>query len=309
MGAWGAGSFDNDDASDFVAGLESEGVAAITAALEGVTSLDAKDYLEAPEASAAVAAAEVVAAACDGNVTLLPEEARQRVSEHRGSIATPLLLTSARRAVERVLTQSELKDLWQEGGADAQSEAWENGVRGLLGRLEAAKPPPSKKGKAPARRRARKVTLGPGAILRVDLGDRWHTYARILARLPMIAFYDCRVSAAMDDLLAIARRPVLFVLAVSGGAHKGHWPKVGDVPLEAAPVRIPEQFMQDIGTGQCQIVDEAFNARPATPDECVDLERVAVWDTSHVEERLRDHYAGRPNAHLAYMKVKLPGKR
>jgi hypothetical protein len=65
--------------------------------------------------------------------------------------------------------------------------------------------------------------------------------------------------------------------------------------------------MQDIGSGQCEIIDEAFNARPAAPEECVGLEGVAVWDPTHVEDRLRDHYAGRPNAHLAYMKVKLPG--
>jgi hypothetical protein len=112
----------------------------------------------------------------------------------------------------------------------------------------------------------------PGAILRVDLGDRWHTYARILGRIPKIAFYDCRVSEPMEDLRAITKRPVLFV-----------------------------------GSGQCEIIDEAFNARPAAPEECVGLEGVAVWDPTHVEDRLRDHYAGRPNAHLAYMKVKLPG--
>jgi hypothetical protein len=39
------------------------------------------------------------------------------------------------------------------------------------------------------------------------------------------------------------------------------------------------------------------------------LERVAVWDPAHVEERIRDHYAGRPNAHLAYMKVRLSAER
>ena len=98
------------------------------------------------------------------------------------------------------------------------------------------------------------------------------------------------------------------MLAVGGRAEKEGWPKVGHVPLELAPIPIPDQFMQDIVSGACRIVDEAFNARPATPEECVTLERVAVWDLVHVVERIRDHYAGRPNAHLAYMKVRLsPG--
>jgi hypothetical protein len=109
----------------------------------------------------------------------------------------------------------------------------------------------------------------------------------------------------VEDPLAIVMRPVLFVLAVGRGASKGHWPKIGDVPLETAPIPIPDQFMQDIITGACEIVDEVFNRRPARPEECIALERAAVWDPAHVEERLRDHYGGRPNAHLAYMKVRL----
>ena len=73
MGAWGTGSFDNDDALDFVVRLEREGETSIRAAFEDVTGLDAGDYLEAPEASSAIAAGEVVAAARDGDVSRLPE--------------------------------------------------------------------------------------------------------------------------------------------------------------------------------------------------------------------------------------------
>jgi hypothetical protein len=164
---------------------------------------------------------------------------------------------------------------------------------------------PVPKARASKGPKVRKLKFGPGAVLRVDLDSQWHTYARILARIPMIAFYDCCVSAPVEDCLAIVMRPVLFVLAVGRGASKGHWPKIGDVPLETAPILIPDQFMQDIITGACEIVDEVFNSRPARPEECIALERAAVWDPAHVEERLRDHYAGRPNAHLAYMKVRL----
>lgn len=61
MGAWGSGSFDNDDALDWVNDLEgSKGTAVIEFALQAV--LDESDYLEAPECSAALCAAEVVAA-------------------------------------------------------------------------------------------------------------------------------------------------------------------------------------------------------------------------------------------------------
>src|SRR5882757_10981146 len=50
MGAWGAGSFENDDALDFVVRLEREGEAAVRVVLEEVTGLGARDYLEAEQA-------------------------------------------------------------------------------------------------------------------------------------------------------------------------------------------------------------------------------------------------------------------
>lgn len=60
-GAWESGSFDNDDAMDWVATCaRSSGTSAIGKTLE--MSLESA-YLEAPEASEAIAAAEVVAAA------------------------------------------------------------------------------------------------------------------------------------------------------------------------------------------------------------------------------------------------------
>jgi hypothetical protein len=305
MGAWGTGSFENDDALDFVIRLEHEGMTAVSAALEDVTGLGTQDYLEAPEASSAIAAGEVVAAARDGDVSGLPEAARDWLDEHGDSLATSALLALARRAVERVLMQSELKELWEEGGAEGQSKEWAACVHGLIARLMAPAPTGEARGrKGP---KAEKSTLEPGSVLRVDLDHHWHVYARILNRTK-IAFHDCRVSAPEKDLLKIVKTSVLFVLAVGGRADKGHWPRVGHVPLEMAPVPIPEQFMQNIVTGACKIIDQSFNTRPARPEECIALERAAVWDPADVEDRIRDHYAGRPNAHLAYMKVRLsPG--
>ncbi|GGM57342.1 hypothetical protein GCM10011608_47820 [Micromonospora sonchi] len=45
--------------------------------------------------------------------------------------------------------------------------------------------------------------------------------------------------------------------------------------------------------------------RPAGPaEDCVGLERAAVWDAAHIEERLRDQHAGRPNPHLEHLCLK-----
>src|SRR5262249_25122500 len=199
---------------------------------------------------------------------------------HGDEPAVPALLALAHRSVERVLTQSELKDLWEEHDADGQSQAWITGVRQLIARLGAAAS--GRKARVPRKRRA-KAIFEPGVLLRVELDHQWHTYPRMLARSPKYPFYDCRLSTPAEDVLSIVNRPVLFVLAVNDRASSGHWLKIGQVPLEMAPVRIPDEFMQDIGTGACRIVDEAFNVTPARPEQCVGLERVAVWDPVHVE--------------------------
>jgi len=147
----------------------------------------------------------------------------------------------------------------------------------------------------------------PGALLRVDLDEQWHSYARMLARPSMIAFYDGRASTPVTDADDIVRREVLFVLDVHDTAYEsGRWPKVGLVPLDVSPLPIPDQYLRSLGSDQYRIVDEFFNVRPATASECVGLERVAAWSAEQAEQRLRDHFAGRPNADAERMKVR-PG--
>ena len=42
--------------------------------------------------------------------------------------------------------------------------------------------------------------------------------------------------------------------------------------------------------------------RLAIAEECVGLERAAVWEPEHVEDRLRDHFAGRSNRWVESLK-------
>lgn len=132
MGAWGHGSFDNDDAMDWLQEFDAAGAAAATAALSHVTSLKDGDYLEAPEASMALAAAELIAAARSSDNSSLPADAAPMLAQHQQSLTGAALLDSARRAVARVLKESELKDLWEDS---PDRQAWQDGVQDLLSRL------------------------------------------------------------------------------------------------------------------------------------------------------------------------------
>lgn len=114
MGAWGTGSFENDAAVDWLNELEhSDGLNPVTEALAFVANLDLDEYLEVDEASAAVAAAEIVAALHGHPTYNLPERAQEWLAAHRFEVARdPVNL--AVKAVSRVKADSELKELWDE---------------------------------------------------------------------------------------------------------------------------------------------------------------------------------------------------
>ena len=133
MAAGGYTTFENDDATDWLDGFGSDGASAAQVALETVTGLDPLDYLEATEAAHALAAAEMVAAARDGDTSRLPKDAVARLQDNAAKINAAKLLSPARRAVSRVLKNSELKELWEDS---ADAEDWEVDVRELLERLK-----------------------------------------------------------------------------------------------------------------------------------------------------------------------------
>lgn len=145
----------------------------------------------------------------------------------------------------------------------------------------------------------------PGTVLELSLGDGTFAYGLVIGELE-VAFFDLHATAPVADVDAIVARPVLFALTVYKNVFTtGRWRAVGTVDPEEHAAAAPAKFMQDLGDPRkCKIVDADFNTRPATPDECVGLERVAVWAGEHIEERLRDHFAGRPNPHAEHMKVK-----
>ncbi|MGO4477200.1 DUF4259 domain-containing protein [Massilia sp. 2TAF26] len=134
MGAWSHESFGNDDACDWAAQLdEYDDLSLVEATLDTVLEAG-DDELEAPEASEAIAAAEVVARlqGNPGTADALPEELDAWVERIR-LLPSADLAAKARRALDRVLAgPSELMELWDESG---ESEAWQASVRELKDRI------------------------------------------------------------------------------------------------------------------------------------------------------------------------------
>lgn len=112
MGAWGIGNFENDEAMDWIYELEdSKDFAVLERALKAVTR-DESGAADIFDASAALAAAEVVAALLGFPPDDLPEEVESWID---GKPEPPNnLVALAQRAVEAVKQKSELRDLWEE---------------------------------------------------------------------------------------------------------------------------------------------------------------------------------------------------
>lgn len=135
MGTWGPGSFENDDASDWLAELAFEDdTDFVEETLQDVA--DADGYIEAPECQQAIAAAEAVAALNGSPAREVPKEIADW-ADNLGEAPDEALVALAVRAVERVRNDSELKELWMEGDFMEWYEAMDDLLSRLAGTIEA----------------------------------------------------------------------------------------------------------------------------------------------------------------------------
>jgi hypothetical protein len=131
-GAWESGSFDNDDALDWAGQcVKSRGTSLISATLNAAL---AGGYIEAPECSAAVAAAEVIAAS-KGKAKSLPKELLSWLDQQQ-TVEIAKLAPLATKAVSRILNgpKSELQELWLANKKDFP--LWKSHMQDLIARLK-----------------------------------------------------------------------------------------------------------------------------------------------------------------------------
>ena len=136
MGAWGEQPFDNDDAGDW--GYEFDGADEATGMALLADALDlgaAGDYVESPEGSTAVAAAEVLSCMLDHRAIPDSPYGEDPASWVRATGARPddELVAAALAALDRVRSDnSELAELWAESDDDG---AWRDSLARIETRL------------------------------------------------------------------------------------------------------------------------------------------------------------------------------
>lgn len=136
MGCWSADSFGNDDATDWLLELVDQQTLAPSETAIGIVLRVGNDYLEAPDASEALVAAEVIAAALGRpGVSAQKEETLMLWIEVAKPQPNPDLVAQSIQAIDRILAKdSELFELWSESD---EFQDWINEVQDLRARLSA----------------------------------------------------------------------------------------------------------------------------------------------------------------------------
>jgi Domain of unknown function (DUF4259) len=132
VGVWGAASFENDPASDWFLLVE-EAVdpgAVIASALD--SAVGESEYLGLDQSCEAIAAAEL-SASCAGHAPArLPDQVRPWADTHPHQ-PHDSEIDQALQAVQRVRTESELRDYWD---GNVEADRWRRELDDLITRLE-----------------------------------------------------------------------------------------------------------------------------------------------------------------------------
>jgi hypothetical protein len=138
MGAWGSGPFENDSALDWANELvDGDGLGPLQSALD-CTAKSTFDYLDVDLGSAAIAAAEVVAALMRKPTSSLPANVAEWIEEHPIKVTHALVAEAAAAVDAAAADNSEVHDLWRE--SDGYDE-WRAAIDDLRARLRPASGP------------------------------------------------------------------------------------------------------------------------------------------------------------------------
>ena len=139
-----------------------------------------------------------------------------------------------------------------------------------------------------------------GDIVKITLESGSFCFGRVLQE-PLMAFYDLNVPMIPDIDSIISARIIFKVWVMRRAITSGRWQIIGNREVDAETACVPVFFKQDAVS---KTFSKYFDDKeiPATGKECLGLERAAVWDPEHIEDRLRDHFAGRSNVWVESLK-------
>ncbi|MGP4029527.1 hypothetical protein [Actinomadura sp. 3N407] len=149
-----------------------------------------------------------------------------------------------------------------------------------------------------------RIDFVAGSVFKVPVGEDDHAFAVMLAEFPYVAFYS--KTLFIDEAGLLSEEAIFIILVAKSAYVSGAWGSpIRQLNKEALPA-IPRFFWQSpVKKADCKIIEPIKRRVPATPSQCIGLEPEAVWSNEHIESRIIDTYAGRTNAFLESLQVKL----
>lgn len=128
-----------------------------------------------------------------------------------------------------------------------------------------------------------------GAIVEIPLGNECWAYGQLGEEYFVAVFEGC--FSARPSVEKLIQLPILFKSFIYRDVvSRGYWPKVGQAEPRKDVLQEDYRFKQDMITGALSLYHSDFSLqgyeKPALLSECCGLERVAVWEASHVEDRI-----------------------
>lgn len=148
----------------------------------------------------------------------------------------------------------------------------------------------------------KKIKRNIGDVLIIDLGDGEFSFARVLNE-PIIGFYDIKYGE-IPSIENIIKSKIIFKICVMNSAvTSGRWKVIGNEKLDSDLQQVVPFFREDALT-KALFIYKNDKEYPASKSDCESLERAAVWNPEHVEDRLRDYFNGVPNKWVELLKLK-----
>lgn len=152
---------------------------------------------------------------------------------------------------------------------------------------------------------AKRQRIIPGSILEINANDKYY-YAQIL-QSKGCAFFDLELDNPLKDYSSLNHKDVLFIVRVYDDVIvKGKWLKVGNLEIRDDLKIEPNKFIQDsLNPDNFELYNpNTGEITPSNREEVKGLECASVWEAEHVEDRLRDHFAGKPNVWVEQLAIK-----
>ena len=144
-----------------------------------------------------------------------------------------------------------------------------------------------------------------GSVFQINLGDNKFAYGQILDK--GYVFFDYPFEKRIEDIDILMDCNTLFIVMVYKDVITSkRWEKIGKIPIRESLKILPMKFIQDsIDSSKFSLYNpNTGEITPCKKEDCIGLERAAVWEGSHVEDRIRDHYNGVPNIWTNQLAIK-----